>query len=148
MGWMFPRGLRPRAMLWVCSAYLKFAAPREGCRGKQFAQAEIQNAFADLLIQHPGGMQAYSPGSKTPGTIRTQHTHDPIGVASLLIQNPLGYAVERLAGRRWVIPRRPFVAPVFGKMLHYYLEKMQVIATLQRRIYFPVKQIYASDEKD
>jgi len=103
---------------------------------------------ADLLNQHPGGVPADSPGSKTPGTIRTQHTHDPIGVASLLIQNPLGYAVERLAGRRWVIPRRPFVAPVFGKMLHYYLEKMQVIATLQRRIYFPVKQIYASDEKD
>lgn len=33
-------------------------------------------------------------------------------------------------------------------MPHNYLEKMQVIATLQRRIYFPVKQIYDSDEKD
>jgi hypothetical protein len=46
------------------------------------------------------------------------------------------------------IPRRPFNPPFFEKILHYYLEKMQVIAILQRRIYFPVKQIYTSDEKD
>ena len=76
---MCTRGLRPRAIRWVCSAYLRFAAPREGCRGKQFAQAEIQNAFADLLIQHPGGMQAYSPGSKTPGTHPSSTSTTPSG---------------------------------------------------------------------
>jgi len=80
MGWMFPRGLRPRAMGWVCSAYLHLLHPGGGAVGRGVRPPGTGRARhrdllctnpevceADLLIQHPGGMPAHSPGSKTPG---------------------------------------------------------------------------------
>ena len=88
---MCTRGLRPRAIRWVCSAYLKNAHP-DGCgrihdshlwnykriripkmRNPKEVQRDIvayalrarnpEVCEADLLNQHPVGMPAYSPGS-------------------------------------------------------------------------------------
>ncbi len=49
VGWMvFPGVWRPRAMRWVCSAYLGFAAPQRGAEENDLGSCEDRNAFEQL----------------------------------------------------------------------------------------------------
>ncbi len=55
VGWMFPRGLRPRAMGWVCSAYLGFAATPTGSGG-DFSLILTRGLRPLAMLWHPYGM--------------------------------------------------------------------------------------------